>query len=145
MRHPVLALAVLALAALPPASRPATAQSAAETGAAIVGAAVAAAFSPAERRVIEDYFRAARQQEGRKHGKKDGLPPGLAKKDQLPPGLAKRDTLPPGLEKRALPGDLESRLPRLSKNRQRVMVGDDVLLIEAATGVILDIIRGVGR
>jgi hypothetical protein len=46
---------------------------------------------------------------------KDGLPPGLAKRDRQPPGLerqlSERGRLPPGLQKRALPEDLEARLP----------------------------------
>jgi hypothetical protein len=75
-------------------------------------------------------------------GKSGELPPGLAKRGQLPPGLAKRDVLPPGLAKRDLPRDLESQLPVRRKTR-RWIVGDDVVLVEVATGKVLDRILGV--
>ncbi|MBO6781843.1 MAG: hypothetical protein JJ899_00975 [Alphaproteobacteria bacterium] len=73
-----------------------------------------------------------------------GMPPGLAKKNGLPPGLAKREQLPPGLAKRALPDDLESRLPRRTTT-ERVIVDDDVILIEKGTEIVLDVIRDVIR
>ncbi|MEA3548437.1 MAG: hypothetical protein U9R66_12325 [Thermodesulfobacteriota bacterium] len=82
-------------------------------------------------------------------GKKKGLPPGLAKKDSLPPGLAKQlernGTLPPGLAKRDLPYDLERQLPVLDDRYARVIVDQDVVLVNRATGVILDILRNVTR
>lgn len=78
------------------------------------------------------------------------LPPGLAKRDgDLPPGLQKQlertGRLPPGLEKRRLPDDLEAALPPLEDGTDRHVVGRDVVLIETATGVILDILRDVVR
>ncbi len=80
--------------------------------------------------------------EGRGHG----LPPGLAKRDQLPPGLAKRgNQLPRGLMKSDLPPELESKLPPLPDNVERVAIDADILLIEKGTGVILDVIEGVLR
>jgi hypothetical protein len=79
------------------------------------------------------------------HGK--GLPPGLAKRDKLPPGLAKQlernGRLPPGLQKRALPSKLEAKLPPPQTGTERIIVGNDVVLINAATNVVLDIIQGV--
>ena len=82
-------------------------------------------------------------------GKKKGLPPGLAKKDSLPPGLAKQlernGTLPPGLAKRDLPYDLERQLPALDNRYERVIVDQDVVLVNRATGAILDILRNVTR
>jgi hypothetical protein len=51
--------------------------------------------------------------------------------------------LPPGLEKRALPGDLSSLLGNPLDGLHRQVVGTDVLLVETATGIILDILRGV--
>ncbi len=75
------------------------------------------------------------------------LPPGLARRDELPPGLERQyqrnGTLPPGLQKRQLPDDLARALPRRSRDFERVVVGNDVLLIAVATGVILDIMEGV--
>jgi len=80
-------------------------------------------------------------------GSSKGLPPGLAKRDKLPPGLAKQlernASLPPGLQKRALPSKLEAELPPPQTGTERVIVGNDVVLINTATNVVLDIIRGV--
>lgn len=97
-------------------------------------------FSEIERRIIHDYFGLPGDYHG---GKAKGLPPGLAKRDQLPPGLAKRDRLPPGLAKRDLPSGLHSRLGPARHGTRRYIVGNDVLLIEAATGIVLDIIYDV--
>ena len=82
-------------------------------------------------------------------GKKEGLPPGLAKKDTLPPGLEKqlreRGTLPPGLEKRMqlLPADLEKKLPRLPERQRRVVIGRDVVLLDTEDDTILDVLEDV--
>ena len=82
-------------------------------------------------------------------GKKKGLPPALAKKDSLPPGLAKQlernGTLPPGLAKRDLPYDLQRQLPVLDDRYERMIVDHDVVLVNRASGVILDILRNVTR
>ncbi|MBF0270139.1 MAG: hypothetical protein HQL44_16265 [Alphaproteobacteria bacterium] len=106
-------------------------------------------FTPEQKRAISDYFKTSRadNKEGQRAEKRsrDTLPPGLAKKGKLPPGLAKRDTLPPGLAKRSLPSDLEDRLGNPAWNRERSIVGDDVVLIDTATNVILDILRGAAR
>lgn len=94
-----------------------------------------------EQAILRDYFRTADPAEkGRK-----SLPPGLAKRDTLPPGLAmqleRNGRLPPGLDGRALPADLESRLPKRAGTK-RVILDNDVVLIEEGTRVILDILRG---
>jgi hypothetical protein len=94
-------------------------------------------FTDRERRIIQDYFQPYRT------GTK-GLPPGLAKRDTLPPGLAKRGgALPPGLAAKALPGDLRGRLPTRDDRWRRVIVGSDVLLIDAVSDLIVDVIRDV--
>ena len=85
-----------------------------------------AVFSTLERREIRDYYRG-------------NLPPGLQRQ------LARNGRLPPGLQKRALPPDLIARLPQRDSRLDRVLVGADVLLVEIATGVILDIIQDVDR
>lgn len=75
------------------------------------------------------------------------MPPGLAKKETLPPGLAnhleKHGTLPPGLAKRDLPSDLLSRLPAAKKGTKRAIVGNDIVLLEEGTEIVLDILKGV--
>lgn len=80
-------------------------------------------------------------------GKSKGLPPGLAKRDSLPPGLQKQldknGRLPPGLAKRDLPADLAAKLPKRSDDQEVSVVEGDVVLIDKATGVILDVIKDV--
>ena len=98
-------------------------------------------ISAVERALIGDYIKKAKV-------KHKGLPPGLAKRQHLPPGLqkhiARTRRLPPGLEKRRLPGDLRSLLPIRSGQDYRV-VGNDIVLIEIATELILDVMQGVLR
>ena len=117
---------------------------------------VSVVFTPEERRVITQYYAKdmldqAWEAEGKGHGKKGkkGLPPGLAKKGKLPPGLQKQlqrnGTLPPGLEKKMepLPEQLDVRLRRLPPEYERVVVGQDVVILDRTTQKILDIIRDV--
>lgn len=116
-------------------------------------------FTSVERRILRRYYEARRgssseresgstergyKGQGGKHkGKKNkGMPPGLAKRGgNLPPGLAKRgDNLPPGLAKR-LPRDLMHELPPRSSEYRRVVVDNDIVLIDAATNKVLDILE----
>tara|TARA_R110002124_G_scaffold60097_5_gene165071 strand:- start:909 stop:1403 length:495 start_codon:yes stop_codon:yes gene_type:complete len=113
-------------------------------------------FTEAEKVLIGDYYKSRRSTDSEKHGKGNGkgkkngksMPPGLAKKDKLPPGLAmqleKNGKLPPGLEKRDLPDDLESRLP-LRKGLKRILAGDNVVLVDTATDIILDVLEGIAQ
>ncbi|MET0547427.1 MAG: anti-virulence regulator CigR family protein [Caulobacterales bacterium] len=96
-----------------------------DTGAAIVGAA----FNAAAEREIRSYFREAPMAP-------EGLPPGIAK------NLARGKPLPPGIAKRYLPGTLRSRLPGYD-GYDVVIVGRDVLLVAAATLIIVDILTDV--
>ena len=129
-------------------------------------------FKEVEKRAIKEFFgkQAAKAAEGDDGGKKDkkgkkkkkkkakkskgkgkgkGMPPGLAKRDELPPGLQKRlekhGSLPPGLAKRDLPDDLEEKLPKVPEGLERIIAGESVVLLEKATGKILDVIEGVLR
>jgi hypothetical protein len=95
----------------------------------------AAIFTELERRLIGDYYRRYPHQGG-PAGK--GLPPGIRK------NLARGKPLPPGIAKQFLPGELERQLPYRS-NYQRLVVGDDIYLVQQATGLILDIIEGALR
>ncbi len=98
-------------------------------------------ISAIERALISDYVQKAK-------ASPQGLPPGLAKRSQLSPGLQKHiqrtGRLPPGLEKRTLPGDLRGLLSYRKGQDYRV-VGNDIVLIETATNLILDIMKGVLR
>ncbi len=84
-------------------------------------------------------------------GRGSGLPPGLqrqlSERGSLPPGLQNklRDTgaLPPGLQASALPEELEAELPELPEGQQRVIIDNDVLVIEEVTGQVLDAIPDI--
>lgn len=98
-------------------------------------------FSAVEKKVIEDFFgeRAADAISGTKKdkGKSGELPPGLAKH------IEKHGKLPPGLDKKELPPGLAKRLGSTRSGLERLIVGDDVVLVEQATGVVLDIIKDI--
>lgn len=96
-------------------------------------------FTTHDRTIITDWFGTRR----------NGLPPGLAKRDRLPPGLEKqlrqRGTLPPGLQKKLqpLPFELERQLSVLPTGYSRVVIGNNVILMNPRTALIYDIIRNV--
>ena len=104
------------------------------------GDLLATIITATERALIGDYVQKAKKS-------KNGLPPGLVGRP-LPPGLQKHidrtGQLPPGLQKRVLPGGLRGLLPRRAGQDYRV-VGNDIVLIETATNLILDIMQGVLR
>lgn len=113
-----------------------------------------AVFSELEKQSIRDYYRGRygsdisdekevgkkskkKKAKGKKGKKHKGLPPGLAKQ------LKRNGRLPPGLAKRDLPEGLDQMLPERSGKWERVVVDNDVLLIEQATGLIIDILQDV--
>jgi len=124
-------------------------------------------FKEAEKRIIEDFLgvkvpitattsieEVEEEVDGGKKGKKGkkankgkgrnkGLPPGLAKRRTLPPGLAKRQSLPPGLSMAKLPPELEAKLPPVQEGVERVVVDNNIVLIEEGTRLVLDVIQGV--
>jgi hypothetical protein len=92
-----------------------------------------------DRALIENHYK-----KSKKH--KKGLPPGLAKRGgNLPPGLAKHDKLPPGLQGDPLPYDLERRLTKLPSSYVRVRIGQDIVLMDGKTRVVLDVVYGVAN
>jgi hypothetical protein len=64
------------------------------------------------------------------------LPPGIAK------NLARGKPLPPGIAKRVLPGGLATRLPSYP-GHEVIIVDRDVILVDIATQVIVDILTRV--
>lgn len=120
---------------------------------AVIDKAIEGGFTELEKQIIDKYFKreeAKSDKKGTNTSKKDkkkGLPPGLAKKEKLPPGLAKQlernGTLPPGLAKRDLPAGLESELPNPGDGLERTIVNNAVVLVEKATGRIVDILKDV--
>jgi len=143
----------------PGAAGTGTAQSAGPSVGAII-------IDEAARRILHDYYarnanawvvanpdQEGPDQEGPDQGgnskkqknKHKTLPPGIAKKGTLPPGIAKQlvrnGHLPPGLEYRDLPPDLIVQLPPVAPAYRYVIADDRVMLIRAATNVILDILQ----
>jgi hypothetical protein len=101
----------------------------------------ASSFGPEQEQLIREWFS--------RNGNYSNLPPGLAKRDRLPPGLERQlqrnGTLPPGLQKRVqpLPFALEQQLPPVLGGMRRVILSGNVILLEAATARIVDLIRDV--
>ncbi len=116
------------------------------------------AFSNHDKSVIAAYYqdgamRVTSPEQGGK-GSKQGkgpkrgghVPPGLAKHGGLPPGIAKRDRLPGDVVTEVLPPELERKLaPLPSPNYVRVKVGQDLVIMDKQTRVVLDIAFGLGR
>ena len=130
-RHFLLALALLMLAGC--------ATQAATSGRVVIRddtGVVDIRINDRDREYIHDYFRGGK-----------GLPPGLAKRGgHLPPGLAKRDRLPPGLGGgEPLPYELERKLSQLPSSYVRVRIGQDIVLMDRNTRVVLDVVYGIGR
>ena len=97
-------------------------------------------FSTVEQRIIEDYFGVrVRDEDGRRAGrhgpKHKGKGRGRGRGGGLPPGLAKRD----------LPSGLDGRLGSPCTGTERIIVDRNVLLVETATGIVLDILEDVIR
>jgi hypothetical protein len=98
--------------------------------------ATVALISVTERTIIFDYVNQYRGALTATPGNVKSLPPGIAKK------VARGGTLPPGIAKRYLPNDLLVQLPP-RPGCQWVVVDNDVVLIAAATGLIVDILADV--
>lgn len=89
-------------------------------------------FGEDERTVIQRYSRT--------HGLTGtSLPPGIAK------NVARGKPLPPGIAKRGLPRDLDAKLPTLREGLERVIVGDDVTIVETGTRIVVDVLEDVLR
>ena len=93
-------------------------------------AVVGGLITVAERAIIGDYVASHRSQ----FAGAQALPPGIAKK------VARGGALPPGIAKKTLPGGLLAQLPTRPGQQWRV-VGTDVLIVEVATGVIVDVLK----
>ena len=98
-------------------------------------------ITPNEERIVREWFA--------NPANLRGLPPGLAKREQLPPGLQRQlvrnGKLPPGLEKKieSMPAQLEIRLPRLPDGRRRIFIGDNLIVLDGATSMIVDMIANI--
>ena len=104
-------------------------------------------FTGIERALIQEYYGSVGLPGGSSVGR--GLPPGLQRQlertGSLPPGLERQlyrnGTLPPGLQTQALPYELIGLLPRRDDRFEILRINNEILLVERATRLILDIIR----
>lgn len=98
----------------------------------VTKAVVGGLITMAERAVIGEYLDRNRS--------------AFAGAQQLPPGIARKvargGELPPGIAKKTLPSGLLAQLPTRSGQDWRV-VGTDLLIVEVATNVIVDVLKGV--
>ena len=101
-------------------------------GATVVGTLITAA----ERSIIFGYIQQNRGSPSYGFAGAQPLTPGIANK------IARGGSMPPGIAKRYFPTDLMTRLPP-RPGQQWLAVGTDILLIDAATQVVLDILHQV--
>ncbi len=134
----LLMLFAISLSPASAAADSASARAATQPAAAIVPvASPRPGFDARTRILIQDYYRS--------HSA--SLPAGLATKGEFPPGeqkrLERKRRLPPGIDQRSLPPDLAQRLPPLPQGYDRVIVGQDVVLVEVSTQTVVDVLHGV--
>ena len=99
----------------------------------ITAGVLGAILSDDERRIIHRYF---------------GEHPDAVKVKELPPGIRKKlargGAMPPGIAMQVLPDGLHRQLPpRFGQHYE--IIGTDVVLVETATRVIVDVLKDVLR
>ena len=101
-------------------------------------------FSQGEIETIRAYYREAtsnvrnpRGMGGGRGRSAGGLPPGIAK------NLERGKRMPPGIAKQYLPAGLREALPEPRDGYERLVLAGKVLLVEAATQIIVDVISDV--
>jgi len=100
----------------------------------VTAGVLGAVLSDDERRIIHRYF----GEHPDSVGKVKELPPGIRKK------LARGGAMPPGIAKQALPDGLHRQLPPRDGQHYEI-IGTDVVLVETATRVIVDVLKDVLR
>lgn len=89
-------------------------------------------FSTQDRQAIRAYYQSHPEPAA------EALPPGIRR------NLARGKKLPPGIAKKALPPALDGQVSA-PEGYETIQVGLDVLLVEAATGIIHDVLMDVVR
>lgn len=74
---------------------------------------------------------------GNGRGRNGGLPPGIAR------NLERGKALPPGIAMQYLPRGLQASLPRLDSGLEYIVAAGKLLLVEAATQVVRDVLIDV--
>ena len=145
MSKTILSAAIMGLVASgcssSPAPRPTTRQVVVQpTPAPVVTAGVSITLSPDQAALVRGYLTSSvytGNGRGRGRGANGGLPPGIAK------NLARGKPLPPGIAKSYLPSHVIADLPRLPSGLDYVIVAGKLLLVEAATAAIRDVLLDV--
>jgi hypothetical protein len=114
-----------------PAPR-AAASSSYTAAATVAGAAVRITLSAQQAAAVRPYLESSTG-----HGRHGALPPGIAR------NLARGKSLPPGIAKAYLPPPIVAQLPRLPSGLDYVVVAGKLLLVEAATAAIHDVLMEV--
>lgn len=83
----------------------------------------------------------------RSHYSQSGNSNGRGRNGRLPPGIARNlergKALPPGIAKQYLPRDLQASLPRLDSGLEYIVAAGKLLLVEAATQIVRDVLIDV--
>ena len=109
-------------AAPPPRAAPATTQTLSFT------------FTANDASLVHAYYSTQSRGNGNGRGRNGGLPPGIEK------NLARGKPLPPGLAKQYLPPDLVVQLSQPPRGFEYVIIAGKLLLVEAATQVVREIL-----
>jgi hypothetical protein len=122
-----------------PPPRPTTRQVVVQPAAApVVTAGVSVTLSADQAALVRGYLSSSVYTgSGRGRGANGGLPPGIAK------NLARGKPLPPGIAKSYLPSHVIADLPRLPSGLDYVIVAGKLLLVEAATAAIHDVLLDI--
>jgi len=96
------------------------------------GAGPAVVVTTGDRTVIQNYFIA-------NPVGVSSLPPGIAKK------VARGKPLPPGIAKKQAPYALVQQIPACRSGWECILLGADMLILDAVHGVVRDIVRNVVR
>jgi hypothetical protein len=102
--------------------------------AAPVVATVAIVLTSAQVAAVRSHFEGSANGNGRGRGRAGGLPPGIAR------NLERGKPLPPGIAKQYLPRDLVVTLPRLDGGLEYVVAAGKLLLVDAATQIVRDVL-----
>jgi len=99
----------------------------------VVTAGVSITLSAHQAALVRAYV-TSNSYSGKGRGRNRGLPPGVARNVQ------RGKPLPPGIAKGYLPGHVIAELPRLPSGLDYVVVAGKLLLVEAATAAIHDVL-----
>ena len=102
--------------------------------AAVTRPATTSVLTAEDAALIRAYYGSQDHRGGKGRGRGGALPPGIAK------NLARGKPLPPGIAKQYLPSELLRSLPPAGQGLEYVMVAGKLLLVEAATQIVREVL-----